>query len=267
MYMVAIVMGKTILNALTGANSLVKVDSMPTQGQFIAIWFESGYPFSATISYDESQNHWAYLYNPITDDWDAFDDNHISMSWVDPQFYVLQNDLKIVFLDIDGVLNSIEHLNFRESLAGDERSRSIHATHERVIAQELDKLDEKKVALLQQFAVTSGCKFVITSTWRENSTPAHFEEIFRLAGFPFPAGSVIGLTPLLDHIPKQKRGHEIAAWLEEQKYSGAYAILDDASQKGFLDGQPLIQTDKSVGLMSEDLDRLQNILCEGKKRD
>jgi len=92
MYMVAIVMGKTILNALTGANSLVKVDSMPTQGQFIAIWFESGHPFSATISYDESQNHWAYLYNPITDDWDAFDDNHISMPWVNPQFYVLQND-------------------------------------------------------------------------------------------------------------------------------------------------------------------------------
>lgn len=255
-------MGKTILNAVTGNESLEKVDQMPTQGQFVAIWFDNGFPFSATISYDESQNNWAYLYNPITDDWDAFDDNHINMPWVNPQFFVLKNNLKIVFLDIDGVLNSVEYINFRESLAGAERSRHIHETHKRILARDLHKLDEKKVALLQQFAVTSGCKFVISSTWRENSTPAHFEELFKLAGFPFPTGSVIGLTPVLDHITKQKRGHEIAAWLEEHKHSGAYAILDDDGRGAFLDGQPLVQTNNAVGLMPSDLERLGHLLCE-----
>ena len=166
----------------------------------------------------------------------------------------------IAFLDIDGALNSRQHFEFRGTTAGKERTKRFKAKHEGIIAIELIMLDESKVERLQKFTVDTGCKFVISSTWREKSTPEHFEELFKLCGFEFPKGSVIGLTPILDHIEDKKRGHEINQWIIDNKYTGKYIAIDDDCPSLFLEDQPLVNTDNLVGLTDDDIVRIKELL-------
>jgi hypothetical protein len=169
----------------------------------------------------------------------------------------------IVFLDIDGVLNSTAHLDYRESADGQQRNERILsalALHGKETIRSLIQLDESRVAILQKFAFETGCKFVISSTWRENQTPQYFENLFLLCGYAFPENSIIGCTPVLDHIKTKKRGNEIQQWLSDNSYAGKYAILDDCSPKIFLDGQPLVQTSYATGINEQNVADLKHIL-------
>jgi hypothetical protein len=168
----------------------------------------------------------------------------------------------LAFLDMDGVLNSQNHFYFRGSKAGIQRRKRLKEQHEGSTAIALIMLDESKVELLQRFAIESGCKFVISSTWREGKSPEYFEELFKLSGFEFPKNSVIGCTPILDHIENQKRGHEINQWVVDNKYTGKYVVIDDDSPSLFLEEQPLINTDCVVGLTEGDILKIKEILMQ-----
>lgn len=168
----------------------------------------------------------------------------------------------LAFLDVDGVLNSIDHFKFRGTKAGKLRRQLIVAEHANSTGLELIQLDEKLVGKLQTFAIETGCKFVITSTWRESNTPKHFEELFKLCGFPFPENSVIGCTPILDNIEEQKRGHEIKQWIMDNNYQGKYVVIDDDCPTLFLDEQPLINTNNQVGLTDFDVQQINAYFSE-----
>jgi hypothetical protein len=167
---------------------------------------------------------------------------------------------KLGFLDIDGVLNSRSHFDFRSTIEGVKRRERLLASHDGLTGIELIQLDESKVEILQKFAIETSCKFVISSTWREGCTPEHFEELFRLCGFEFPVGSVIGCTPILDHIEEQKRGHEINQWIIDNKYTGKYVVIDDDCPSIFLQEQPLVNTDHVVGLTDDDIIEIKELL-------
>lgn len=134
--------------------------------------------------------------------------------------------MKIIFLDIDGVLNSVEH------------SVAAPGTNIR-----LYRVDPVKVGLLRFLVEQTGANIVISSTWRYGRNLQWFEGYFEHFGWLAP---IIGMTPRLDKM----RGDEVNAWLEDddQKVGEEinYIIFDDDSD--FHPTQRLIKCDAVCGL-------------------
>tara|TARA_B100002049_G_C16074740_1_gene374395 strand:- start:99 stop:755 length:657 start_codon:yes stop_codon:yes gene_type:complete len=168
-------------------------------------------------------------------------------------------DDRLIFLDIDGVLNSREHLEFRGTPEGRVLRKKLMDEHKGITGIELVMLDHALVKRFFSFVVSSGCKVIISSTWREGHTPSHFETLFALCGAEFPVGTIIGLTPMLEELNENRRGHEINQWIVENNYSGKYVVLDDGDRQ-FLPDQHLVKTDYSVGLTEEDIQEVRVFL-------
>lgn len=110
--------------------------------------------------------------------------------------------MKVIFLDIDGVLNS-------------HRSAVAFGGFPHHAADHRDRFDEIAIQLVRGIAAASGAKVVLSSSWR---CDPDWREI----------GNSLGI-PLLDRTPQMpgRRGTEIAAWLEAHPEVECYAILDD----------------------------------------
>jgi hypothetical protein len=122
--------------------------------------------------------------------------------------------MKIIFLDIDGVLNRTGTPNPRK------------------LPYIVDKtLLRRFKALLDR----TGAKVVLSSTWRYD--PAGLFSA-RHWGIPF-----IGYTP---DLPNKPRRDEILAWLREHRRITRLAVLDDDDDE--LDDLPLFQPASSEGL-------------------
>lgn len=110
--------------------------------------------------------------------------------------------MKIIFLDIDGVLNSEEYFNKIEGL------------HIEGIES---KVDIAKVKLLKKAIDATGAKVVLTSSWRHTTNGRHLKQL--LLQYNILADS----TPFL----KNERGKEIRQWLAEHPNTADFIILDD----------------------------------------
>jgi len=118
--------------------------------------------------------------------------------------------LKIIFLDIDGVLNSVA---------------SIIALYDDKPVRNEEGFDHVSVGLLKRLCKTTDAKIVISSTWRKLYTYEEFLEIFSRKGWQdFP---MIGTTPV-NQSHGLCRGHEIKDWLDANEVE-TYIILDDDS--------------------------------------
>lgn len=144
----------------------------------------------------------------------------------------------ILFLDIDGVLNSQEWFMMRSSRG-----------------EEGDDIDPSAVALLNQILERSSCLIVISSTWRIFHSIEEISKILRDRGFAYP-GSIISSTPDLskkEHGPLWKpaqRGDEIVEWRSSHGHVGPFAVLDD---DGDMDAviDHFVQTSNPTGLLEE----------------
>lgn len=144
--------------------------------------------------------------------------------------------MKVIFLDIDGVLNS-----FRTAVAYNGYGHLGSKEH---------KCDPVAIAMLQRLCKETNAKVVISSTWRIGGA----YEDFAFLGVP-----VIDTTPVLSNCI---RGDEIYHWVEitnstsEDKVTH-YIILDDDSD--MLESQMLnfIKVDHNVGFS---FDNYQNAL-------
>lgn len=105
--------------------------------------------------------------------------------------------IKIIFLDIDGVLNVYCE-------GRDEYGCTFHKHFEENLASLIKK---------------TGAKIVVTSTWRSRGLLV-MKEIWEKRSL---AGEVIDITP---HIDIGKRGEEIQQWMENNKVD-RYVIIDD----------------------------------------
>lgn len=121
--------------------------------------------------------------------------------------------MKIVFLDIDGVLNVIPQ--------GEDRYGSIfHREFVDNLKYIIDKTD---------------AKIVITSTWRYDGLDT-MKQMWKDRNLP---GEVIDITPnevflvkkikLYEYYDEVDRGHEIKYWLDNHDDIENYVILDDDS--------------------------------------
>ena len=111
----------------------------------------------------------------------------------------------VLFLDIDGCLNSAE--TFRDPYA---LLIGTHAGH---------RVDPKMVARLDQVLDATGAKVVVSSSWRCGDEGQTVAQRLARAGFRH-AGDVIGETSRLDGI----RGMEIGAWLLDHPDVSTFAI-------------------------------------------
>ena len=110
--------------------------------------------------------------------------------------------MKVIFLDIDGVLNSDEYFDKIKNL-------NIQGIQSQV--------DIEKIKLLKKAIDETGAKVVLSSSWRYKRNAQYLKEL--LLQYNIFTDS----TPFL----KNERGLEIKKWLENNPIVEDYVILDD----------------------------------------
>lgn len=101
--------------------------------------------------------------------------------------------MKVLFLDVDGVLNSRNTTNFHE----------------------LYPIDSYMAFLIGRIQLQTGCEVVLSSSWRNH--PEGVQNVSKRVV------ELLDKTPYLDGI----RGDEVQAWLDKHPEVDKYAILDD----------------------------------------
>lgn len=146
--------------------------------------------------------------------------------------------MNIIFLDIDGVINSKE---WHES----ELCKSFGTSVKRYF-------DPKCVALLNRIVEESSARIIISSSWRLLRNLQELQDLFHSVGF---TGKIYGKTPVsstYDIDNPTSRGAEIQEWLDANKKRIKspirYVILDD--EDDFLEHQYsyFFQTNPVTGL-------------------
>lgn len=148
----------------------------------------------------------------------------------------MPNTLKIIFLDIDGVLNTSETV-----------SNNIY-------------LDWERVKLLDEVCEKTGAALVLSSAWRIMHSRDNIDFALRQVGLFH--GRIIGETINLrpdDEIEGQRRGQEIQHYLDKHK-PYRFVIVDDSSDMMPKQLPWFVKTTFEHGLDQRRADRMVEIL-------
>ena len=161
---------------------------------------------------------------------------------------------KVLFLDIDGVLNCTYPTPSDE--------------HEWV---DLDEwrygFNPQLVARLRYVIANTGCKIVVSSSWRHHTSYAPYEPsenwrdvLARKLGKT--RGQVFAGETGRD--PKGRRGREINKWLEEHPVD-SFCVVDDETVDitPFVDKRRVVKTDMKDGLTRQAANRIIEVLNNG----
>lgn len=164
----------------------------------------------------------------------------------------------ILFLDIDGVLNSVEVAK-AVGRFGFPPGVDTPATRDNLAWCPM------MVARLRRIVARTGCGIVIMSSWRGYGVKARQKWREMFACYDWPDFPVIDETPDLSiYRPASGiftaplRGQEVSSWLGAKHWIPAYVCLDDGND--FLEGQPFVQTSMEYGLQDEHVERCIEIL-------
>lgn len=122
-----------------------------------------------------------------------------------------------------------------------------------------------KLILLWYILKATGCKIVISSSWRRNTLEETLETDFK--DFPFKS-EIIGITPHL-YLPTEQgkwnfdtpvRGLEIDAYLNSLDKEVKYAILDDNVNFLYSQKDNLVYVDPYFGLSMDNVHKVIEIL-------
>ena len=161
--------------------------------------------------------------------------------------------MKVIFLDVDGVLNSQRYKESGQFGAGAsnlEFGRS--------------QIDPEAVARLDRLIDATGARVVVSSSWR------HFWSLDEIRNMLAERG-LRNIDALMDITPSMlsDRGSEIGQWLgimdEARRYGGddveAFVILDDDTDFDERDMfSHLVRVNPDVGLTDDDVRRAVQIL-------
>ena len=149
--------------------------------------------------------------------------------------------MKIIFLDIDGVLNPDDNINVLLKLWKLNKAKSRD--------QFGDLFDQRCVLWLQYIIEKTNAKIIISSSWRKSGLTT-MKELWKFRNLP---GEIIDITPLTqseklinlyaDH--EADRGYEIQESINTHKPE-RYCIVDD--MPGMLKHQLFVQIDPLYGL-------------------
>ena len=134
------------------------------------------------------------------------------------------NGMRIIFLDIDGVLNNENMYRTKK-----------HASN---------SLDPKNIEVLNELIEDTKAKVVISSSWRCGSTIDSILSKMKTAGYKH---DILDFTPILGY--DHNRGNEIHQWLKEyEKEVQSYVIFDDDSDMLLWQRDYFIWVDRYYGL-------------------
>ncbi|MHB8407765.1 MAG: HAD domain-containing protein [Acidiferrobacterales bacterium] len=160
--------------------------------------------------------------------------------------------MKVIFLDIDGVLNS------------DQWFKVIG----RPCTEWEDHIDPQAVLLLNLIIEKTGAKIVLSSSWRaiwaerdlaKNAAEEMTKVLSRAGGF---LGEIVGCTPFLW---SAERGLEIAKYLEDHwQEIEEYVAIDDITLMDPLPASNVVTTSWATGMLPADADRAIRILSAQK---
>ena len=146
--------------------------------------------------------------------------------------------MKVIFLDIDGVLvtrNSIkyQYLNFPDDTS--------------------IRFSKNAVRNLNKLIHLTKAKIVISSTWRLFHSLEELQNIFKKQGIK---GEIISITSI-DRAPVEEdipRGQKIADWLAQHPEVEKYVIIDDDVQADCIQFHPFncVETSYKRGFSPED---------------
>ena len=139
--------------------------------------------------------------------------------------------MKVVFLDVDGVLNSV---------------RDYYST---------ELTTDSHFILLKELIDRTGAKIVLSSSWRIGLS-IRGDLVQRLAEYGL---EIYDITPVL-YFEGRKRGDEIRAWLDKHGEVTNFVILDDDSDMCEFTKTNLVKTDTNFGLNKRHVEKAVEIL-------
>jgi len=163
--------------------------------------------------------------------------------------------MKIIFLDIDGVLNSTR--SFIATNRGEAEQR--WSNDDWLFSRERLTLDPIAVGLLNSLVKNTGANIVVSSSHRKFFRPAGVLLLRELQDYIQNLGVV---QPVLDATPvmhNRPRGVEIDAWMENRRIE-KYVILDDSSDMLEHQRDNFVWTDCHEGLSFQDYIKANKIL-------
>jgi hypothetical protein len=152
--------------------------------------------------------------------------------------------MKLIFLDIDGVLNSAPFL----------KAHAI-TDYKSVIQALLASLDPEAIERLNRIVDVTGARIVVSSVWRAMMRIGELQKAFERAGLktcPFSQTPQLGTT----------RGREIQSWLDRRRVTvpvESFVILDDDADMEHLLPR-LVQTSMDDGLQDRHVEKAVEIL-------
>ena len=162
-----------------------------------------------------------------------------------------QSKIKLIFLDIDGVMNHTSNV-----IKKDESDRVYFEE------RSMDWVSKRCIEILNDIVFNTEAKVVITSTWRKDYTLKQLKEFFERAGF---VGKIVGMTDAFDE--DSCRGDEIRDFLirkfgrgQEARSKFEYVILDDDSDMLYSQRENFVNVDYTVGLTPKIAYKVTNIL-------
>lgn len=168
--------------------------------------------------------------------------------------------MKVIFLDIDGVLNTEV---FQRAFFGILGRLNIERPEAKKIAKaELRDeygimFDPMAVDMLEWIIKDTGAKIVISSTWRMSGLTI-MQEMWKHRNLP---GEIIDITP--NHMRRTgstlQRGKEIQEWLDANPVE-SYVIIDDDADMEPEQLPFFVQTDYQYGLTPNDANKCVAIL-------
>lgn len=161
--------------------------------------------------------------------------------------------MKVIFLDIDGVLNSRVY----------DRERNWN---------EQTDIDETRLPLVRKIVDGTGAKIVLSSTWREHwdkaSGKCDGDGVYINVTFAKFGLEIYGKTPDLGY--NADRPDEIQAWLDSaQENIESFVIIDDYRYAWGKLSDNFVKTNPNfgLGLEEEHVRRAIDIICPNNKSD
>jgi len=157
----------------------------------------------------------------------------------------MKKPLRIIFLDIDGVLNNAG--SFKRA--------------------QMDPIDPYAIQLLNDLVKSTDSCIVISSAWRIGNTLHLIQVMMASVGFEFPE-RIIGATMEISDKTNggiwvaKSRGQEIALWLNQVPVD-SFVILDDNDDMNPVMDH-LVKTTFDTGLQKEHIEQAKKILLNGQ---
>lgn len=155
--------------------------------------------------------------------------------------------MKVLFLDIDGVLNSFDNMYALGAVSyhngPNDRDKYGHT------------FDERCVRWLRVLIKETNAKIVISSAWRIAGLEV-MKKMWEDRNLP---GEVIDITPESYDINDDSRGREIQMWLDKNEVE-SYCILDDDPDMLPEQMKYFVQTNSMIGIHKETYTQVKFIL-------